>query len=144
MVDLPFSMSIGDGRPQLGMERFRLSSPAPRLLLHQRVGRQFYGFFFNAQTQAQTSTLEVLNRFQVSLHGKVIIANHMVASSLYYVLTLVALDFCKLQLQQILVSFVWGKIDHHVRHQVSQHILTLPKHKGRLGLIDITMQAMAL
>lgn len=44
----------------------------------------------------------------------------------------------------MLVSFVWGRADRHSRHRASQHILTLPKCFGGLGLIDISMQAMAL
>lgn len=37
--------------------------------------------------------LQCWNHYQVSLHGKIIIANHLVASTLWYVLTLVATDF---------------------------------------------------
>lgn len=72
--------------------------------------------------------LQRWNKFQVLLHGKVIIANHLVASGLWYILTLVAYNFKKLhQLQQMLVAFVWGKTDRRTRHRVRELIITLPK-----------------
>lgn len=89
--------------------------------------------------------LQHWNWFQVSLHGKIVITNHLVASSLWYVLTLVASDLRKLnKLQQLLVSFVWGKEGRKAYHKVLQNILTLSKRRGGLGLIDVTLQVKAL
>lgn len=51
--------------------------------------------------------LQKWNKFHVSLNGKVIIANNLVASGLWYILTLLACDAKKLhRLQQMLVAFV--------------------------------------
>lgn len=100
---------------------------------------------FTALVANLKQRLQRWNKFQVSLHSKVIIANHLVASVLWYVLTLVAFNFKKLhKLQQLLVAFVWGKTDRRTCHRVLEHIVTLPKHLGGLGLIDVTLQAKAL
>lgn len=68
----------------------------------------------------------------------------MVASALWYVLTLIASDFCKLhKLQQMLVFFIWGREERRAQHKAPQCILTLAKSKGGMGLIDVTVQAKA-
>lgn len=85
------------------------------------------------------------NKFQVSFHGKIVIVNHLVASALWFVLTLVAIDSRKLHhLQQMLISFVWSKEGKNLRHKAPEYFLLLPKNRGGLGLINIALQAKVL
>jgi hypothetical protein len=85
------------------------------------------------------------NVFPLTLQGKIVVANHLVLSGLWYVLTLCAIEPARLKLlQKLIVAFVWGARVERVRHKVSADILMLPKSQGGLGLLDISIQARTL
>lgn len=80
------------------------------------------------------------NRYQVLLHGKVVIANHLVASSLWYILTLVTMNSRRIhQLQQFLVAFIWSKEGRASRNKCPERLLTLGKKLRGLGLVDVVL-----
>lgn len=100
---------------------------------------------FQSLIQKLKEKLQRWNRYHVSLHGKTVIVNHVVTSSLWYILIVVATNPHKLhKLQQMLVSFIWGKEGRRAQHKVPEHVLMLPKHRSGLGLIDVTLQVKAL
>ena len=81
----------------------------------------------------------------LTLIGRVVIANHLVSSSLLYLLTLWAGNRGELhKLQTIITRFVWGGQDQRVQHRVSLEMITKPKEEGGLGLIAIDAQTQAL
>jgi hypothetical protein len=81
----------------------------------------------------------------LTLQGKIVVANHLVMSSLWYMLTLNCSNDARLKsLQQLTIKFVWGSSGRRSRHRVSSQIICLPKSKGGLGLINIPSQAKAL
>jgi hypothetical protein len=83
--------------------------------------------------------------FPLTLQGKVVVANHLILSGLWYVLTLNTLHPKRLhQLQAMVVSFIWGGRQQCGRHRVSKDILLLLRSQGGLGLLDLTQQAHAL
>jgi hypothetical protein len=83
--------------------------------------------------------------FPLTLQGKVVVANHLVVSGLWYVLTLNALNSTRLNhLQALVVGFIWGGCQLQGRHRVSMSILLLPHAQGGLGLINLAQQAHAL
>lgn len=74
-----------------------------------------------------------------------VIANHLVAFALWYILTLVATNPRRLhQLSQILVAFIWSKEGWVSKHKCPEWLLTLAKRFGGLGLVDVALQAKIL
>jgi hypothetical protein len=81
----------------------------------------------------------------LTLQGKVVVANHLILSGLWYVLTLNALNSKRLQrLQSLVVAFIWGSRYLRGRHRISKEIILLPCDLGGLGLLDLAQQANAL
>lgn len=92
-----------------------------------------------------TKKMGYWNSFPLSLTGRILVANHLIASRLWYTLTLLSVSVASLMaIQKIVTSFVWGGGDHRARHRVQLQLICLPKHEGGLGLVDITYQAFAL
>jgi hypothetical protein len=110
------------------------------------------GFLFTTGLESDTmyealltrlkARLKKWNTFPLTLQGKIVVANHLILSGLWYITTLNMVHREKLhQLQQLVVAFVRRAKDNKVRHRVSANILTLPKCKGGLELLDLTAQS---
>lgn len=83
--------------------------------------------------------------FHLSLQGRVLAANHLISSALWYDLILFAHDSAKMQkIQAIIISFIWGRSLARARPRVQASLIALHKLKDRLGIIAIETQAKAL
>jgi hypothetical protein len=80
-----------------------------------------------------------------SLIGRVVIANHLILSSLWYLLTLWSGNPKELeQMQAQILRFVWGGEDKQTRNRVDKATIFRSKAEGGLGLISIVSQTRAL
>ena len=113
------------------------------------------GFSFSSGLSPETMFKDLLARieqklqkwsnFPLTISGKVIVANHLILLSLWYVLTLNCTNPVQLRkIQRLVVQFVWSAMSRRGRHRVAEEIICLPKAKGGLGLLEVQAQAQAL
>lgn len=113
---------------------------ATRYLGFPVVGRFSPGLL---RTQIQASITSSLNKMKLrhlTLAGRVLVANSLILSSIWFFLILWAGDFTFFtQLQSQIDYFVWGG-----RSRVSRNAVTQPKSDGGLGLLLIVEQYRAI
>ena len=83
---------------------------------------------------------------KLSLAGRVIIANHVLLSTVWYIASSwLFAKSCIGQIRRLIKNFIWAGSDRsHVRAKVSWNTLITPKRHGGLGIIDPMDQCMAL
>lgn len=80
-----------------------------------------------------------------SLMARVMVASHIITSSLWYMLTVWPGKPSFLEsLQKKVIRFIWAGSNATTRHRVKAKIITCPKRLGGLGLISIPLQTRAL
>lgn len=80
-----------------------------------------------------STSISKLEKRQLSLVGRILAANSLILSTIWYVLTLWAGDLAFLtKLQRLIETFVWVG-----RSRVNRDTITQSKHNGGLGLILI-------
>lgn len=88
--------------------------------------------------------LEKASRHQLSLTGRIIVANHIIQATLWYLLAIwVGDDEDIRQVEQTIKHYIWTQ-NKSTRHKVNFDTITLPKKEGGLGLISIAHQTKAL
>ena len=83
---------------------------------------------------------------RLSLAGRVVVANSVLLSSVWYIAsTWLFSRSIMLRVQRLVRNFIWGNDTvHNTIAKVAWSVLIQPKHKGGLGLIDPFMQSKAL
>ncbi len=83
---------------------------------------------------------------QLSLAGRVVIANHVLLSTMWYILSCwIFSKACINQVQRLIRNFLWaGNQGEQARAKVAWGILTQPKAMGGLGLVDPVDQSRAM
>ena len=86
------------------------------------------------------------NKEKLSLAGRVVVANSVLLSSIWYIAsTWLFSRSIMLKVQRLVRNFIWGNDTvHNTIAKVAWSVLIQPKHKGGLGLIDPFMQSKAL
>ena len=83
---------------------------------------------------------------KLSLAGRVIVANHVLLSTVWYIASSwIFSKSCIGQIRRLVRNFIWvGEDKSHVRAKVAWSTLITPKQYGGLGIIDPLDQCMAL
>ena len=86
------------------------------------------------------------NKEKLSLAGRVVVANSVLLSSIWYIAsTWLFSRSIMLKVQRLVRNFIWGNDTvHNTIAKVAWSVLIQPKQKGGLGLIDPFMQSKAL
>jgi hypothetical protein len=80
-----------------------------------------------------------------NLIARVVIANHLIVSSIWFLLTLWTGSRQQLdKMQKKVTKFVWAGQNDTARHRVDEATICRPKLEGGLGLLSIPIQAAAL
>jgi hypothetical protein len=100
---------------------------------------------FDPLLQQLRARLHEWETFPLTVQGKVIVANHLISSGLWYVFTLNATKADRLKkIQALINNFIWNGRQKKVKHQVAANIITLPKSQDKLGLLDVNQQEKVL
>ena len=83
---------------------------------------------------------------KLSFAGRVIVANQVLLASTWYVLSCwIFSKSCILKIRRLIRNFLWsGKTEGNARSKVKWDVITLPRSKGGLGIIDPVDQSRAL
>ena len=86
------------------------------------------------------------NKEKLSLAGRIVVANSVLLSSIWYIAsTWLFSRTIMLKVQRIIRNFIWGNnSSNNSIAKVAWTVLIQPKRKGGLGLIDPFMQSKAL
>jgi hypothetical protein len=91
------------------------------------------------------SRLKRWESFHLTLKGKVVVANHLILSGLWYFLTLNASNPKLLhKLQRLINAYIWSSGSTRGKYRVLADIITLLTSQGGLGLIHVSVQAKIL
>ncbi|KAL3689068.1 hypothetical protein R1sor_015377 [Riccia sorocarpa] len=80
-----------------------------------------------------------------SIHGRVVIANHLMFGIIWFILPLWAGDRNKMRnIEALILRYIWGGNEvSKARHRVAEKILHLRRKDGGLGLMSLQAQAQA-
>ena len=83
---------------------------------------------------------------KLSLAGRIVIANHVLLSTMWYILSCwIFSKSCINQVQRLIRNFLWaGNQGELTRAKVAWGVITKPKAKGGLGIVDPVDQSRAL
>ena len=83
---------------------------------------------------------------KLSLAGRIIVANQVLLATAWYSLSCWTISKESIhQIQRLVRNYIWSSKENHVaRAKVAWPILTAPKSRGGLGLIDPLSQSKAL
>jgi hypothetical protein len=96
-------------------------------------------------TEKLESKLQVSRKNPMNLAARVVVANHLLLSSIWYWLTLWPGTLGELsKLQTKVVKFIWAGQKLTARHRVDAATLCRPKHEGGLRLLSIPAETAAL
>ena len=83
---------------------------------------------------------------KLSFAGRIVVANQVLLASTWYVLSCwIFSKSCILKIHRLIRNFLWsGKTEDNARSKVKWDVITLPRSKGGLGIIDPVDQSRAL
>ncbi|KAL3682578.1 hypothetical protein R1sor_000600 [Riccia sorocarpa] len=100
---------------------------------------------FEALFQKIQKKVNSLKSRSTSIHGRVLIANHIIYGLVWFLLPLWAAGKDKLRkIEALVLRFIWGgTVTTKTGHRVAERILHQRKSEGGLGLISLQAQAYA-
>ena len=86
------------------------------------------------------------SKAKLSFAGRVIVVNHVLLSSLWYIMSCWSFSrSCMGQLQRLIRNYLWsGNDGSHARAKVSWSTIVKPLDQGGLGIVDPLQQSKAL